>query len=219
MTQIFIHSLLLFVALFLKQENNEVFEWQLRKSESGIVVYSRDVEGSNFKELKSIFEIKTSLSSVVALLKDFDSYPQWVYRCGESKLLKKISYKESIHYQTVVAPWPVDNRDFIVRVFLNQDTVSGKIVQTGQCLPNYLPPMKDHVRIQLFNAKWTITPLQNGFLKIEYQLMVDPGGNVPAWLVNLAVVDGPFDTAVGMKRMLLKEKYSKANIPDIKESN
>lgn len=208
---------ILAVKIILSQTSYQ--NWQLRKSENGIVVYSRDVEGSNFKELKSVFQIKTSLSSVVALLKDFDSYPQWVYRCGESKLLKKISFKESIHYQTVVAPWPVDNRDFIVHVFLNQDTVSGKIVQTGQCLPNYLPPMKDHVRIQLFNAKWTITPLQNGFLKIEYQLMVDPGGNVPAWLVNLAVVDGPFDTAVGMQGMLLKEKYLKANIPEIKEFN
>lgn len=198
-------------------QNSPKNEWQLRKQEQGISVYSKDFENSKFKELKSIFQIKTSLTSVVALLKDFESYPGWVYRCGESYKVKQISETVSLHYQTVVAPWPVDDRDFIVHVVIQQDPVTGIVTQKGNAVIDSKPEVKGRVRIKTFKANWKITPLKDGFVQIEYQLMVDPGGSVPAWLVNLAVVDGPFDTALAMKEWLFKEKYQSAKISFIKE--
>ncbi|HXD94398.1 MAG TPA: hypothetical protein VNX01_14425, partial [Bacteroidia bacterium] len=81
----------------------------MKKEENGIAVYSRKTINSNFRELKSIAYVKTSLSSIVALLDDWETYTQWVYKCGESKTLKRIANTELIHYQTVVAPWPAEN--------------------------------------------------------------------------------------------------------------
>src|ERR1035437_2289660 len=106
-----------FVSLFViylsfSSFNIQKDDWQLKKQENGIAVYTRDDENSAFKELKAVAYLKTSLSSIVALLYDWDAYPQWVYRCGKSSTLKIINEKELIHYQTVVAPWPIENRDF-----------------------------------------------------------------------------------------------------------
>ena len=81
-------------------------DWKLKKNENGIVVYSRKTASSDFRELKSILYLKTSLNSIVALINDRASYPQWVYKCGQATVLKKISESELIHYQTVTAPWP-----------------------------------------------------------------------------------------------------------------
>ena len=67
------------------------------------------------------------------------------------------------------------------------------------------------------SAQWIIIPEKNGVLNAEYRLLVEPGGNIPAWLVNLAVVDGPFDTNLKMKEWLFKEKYQKAKVSFIKE--
>ena len=191
--------------------------WHLKKFEKGISVYTRQIENSRLIELKSDFQIKTSLSSIVALLNDFESYPQWVYRCEKSYVAKKISDMEFIQYQSVKAPWPVDNRDILIYKKLSQDPITKVITQKAYAMPEFIPKVAKHVRVLLFKAQWTITPLQNGLVNVEYQLLVDPGGSIPAWLVNLAVVDGPYDTELNMKEWLMKDKYQKAVIPYIKE--
>lgn len=190
--------------------------WQLKKAEDGIEVYTRKDENSSFKELKSVVILKTSLSSIVALLTDFESYPDWVYRCGTSRTVKRINDAEMIHYQEVTAPWPVDSRDFIVDMKVVQNPVTKVITISSTCLPDYIPRIDDHVRITNFKASWTLMPKKDGNVELVYQLLVDPGGNVPAWLVNLAVVEGPFETTMHLRDRVKKDKYQKAILPFIK---
>ena len=162
-------------------------------------------------ELKAVFQIKTSLSSIVALLNDVESYPQWVYRCETSKILLKTSEKHLIRYQTIVAPWPVDNRDVVLEVNYSQDEKTKIVYQKVNALPNYAPKVAGHVRIPEFRAIWTLNPLKNGIVEIQYELLVNPGGVIPAWLVNMAMIDGPYDTSLNMKTWLMKEKYQFSN--------
>jgi hypothetical protein len=206
--------LLLFISIFSSAQEKK---WDLKKQENGISVYTRLAESSSFKELKSVCTIKTSLKSIVALLNDWESYPGWVYRCGKSSTLKKISDREVIHYQTVVAPWPVDSRDFVVNVKLNQDPKSGIVTIISTSNPGFIPVIPGHVRIKEFKASWTLIPKENGTTEVIYHLLVNPGGYVPAWLVNLAVVDGPYETMLNFKEEVKKEKYQKAVIDYIKD--
>jgi hypothetical protein len=198
---------------------NSKSDWNLKKDENGIAVYSRKTNSSDFKELKSIAYVKTSLNSIVSLLSDWENYTQWVYKCGESKTLKKISSTELIHYQTVVAPWPAENRDFVVNVTFTQDEKTKVVTIKSVCNANYIPHVAHHVRITEFNACWTLIPLKDGTIQVNYQLLVNPGGYVPAWLVNMAAVDGPYETMVHFKEWIIKEKYQKAKNSFIKELN
>ena len=190
-------------------------DWELKKFENGISVYTRATESSSYKELKVVFQMKTSLSSVIAILNDVDSYPQWVYRCGTSKVLKKESDKHLIRYQTIVAPWPVDNRDVVVDVITYQDEETKIVYQKVNGLPDHIPSKKDHVRIREFRATWTVKPLKNGLVEVEYELLVNPAGSIPAWVVNMAMTDGPYETSLKMKERFMNEKYQKATFPFI----
>lgn len=203
------------IGLFQADAQKDV--WVLKKQEQGISVYTRNTEGSSFKELRSSVILKTSLSSIVALLNDWESYPEWVYRCGKSSTIKKFSENEVIHYQTVIAPWPVDSRDFVVNVKLTQDPITKIITIVSASKPDYIPKTEGFVRITDFRASWTLIPKPDGMVEVNYQLMVDPGGYVPAWLVNLAVVDGPYETKLNLKKWVMKDKYQKAVISYIKE--
>ena len=199
------------------QDNKPADTWQLKKFESGIAIYVRNVDNSKFKELKSVTIYKSSLSGLISLIDDFESYPEWVYKCGVSKTIIKNSDTDLIHYQSVTAPWPVENRDFVVQVRLQQDPVTKVVTQTATSIPDYVPGVAGHIRIREFKAQWILIPLKNGNIEADYQLLVNPGGILPAWLVNLAVIDGPFETALNMKTWLTKEKYQKASLSFIKE--
>lgn len=191
--------------------------WQLKKDEKGVTVYTRLAENSAFKELKAVACIKTSISSIVGLLYDFEKYPEWVYKCGASGTLKTISEKELIHYQTVIAPWPISNRDFIVNIKIRQDEITKVVYIKSYATGTYIPVFPDYVRIMNFNASWTLTPKKDGTVEIVYQLLVDPAGAVPAWAVNMAIVDGPFETMNKIKERVFKEEYQKAKFSFIKE--
>ncbi|MCE9540165.1 MAG: START domain-containing protein [Bacteroidetes bacterium] len=192
-------------------------DWLLKKNEKGVTVYTRNSENSVFKELKAVAYLKTSISSIVGLLYDFEKYPEWVYKCGTSGTLKKISEKELIHYQTVIAPWPISNRDFIVNIKIGQDEITKVVSIKSYAKGTYIPVFPNYVRIMNFNASWTLTPQKDGSVEIVYQLLVDPAGAVPAWAMNMAIVDGPFETMNKIKERVFKEEYQKAKIPFIKE--
>ncbi len=192
-------------------------EWTLKKYSDGVAVYNRDLDTSSIKELKAVTQIKTTLSGFIALLEDRETYPKWVYKCGKSYLVKKISESEGYYYQNVLAPWPIDNRDFVVHVKVVQDPKTKVVVQTSTCVPGFIPKVEGHVRITQFKAVWTLTPMKNGFVNCEYQLLVHPGGNIPAWLVNLAAIDGPFETTVNLRIWVLQQKYQKTKLSFIEE--
>lgn len=189
--------------------------WELKKVENGITIYTRATETSDYKELKAVFQIKSSMSSIIAILNDVEAYPEWVFRCETSKVLKKNSDQHLVRYQTVVAPWPVDNRDVVVEVKTYQDAKTKIVYQKVNALPDYAPQLKNHVRIREFRATWTLKPLKNGIVEVEYELLVNPAGAIPAWIVNMALVDGPYETSLKMKERILYEKYQKINYPFI----
>jgi hypothetical protein len=191
--------------------------WVLKKNEQGVSVYSRKTSESDIKELKSVIYLKTSLKSIVALIDDWESYPQWVYQCGVSSTLKKISDTEGMHYQTVLAPWPAEDRDFVVNIKLTQDEKTGVVTIRSTCDPDYIPQVDDHVRVTKLSSFWTLAPMKDGTIQVCNQILVDPGGNIPAWLVNMAAVEGPYQTMVHLKEMVLKKKYQDAKITFIKD--
>ena len=111
------------------------------------------------------------------------------------------------------------NRDFVVNVKLAQDEKTRIVTIKSTCKADYIPKVAKHVRITEFNACWTLVPLKDGTVQINYQLLVNPGGYVPAWLVNMAAVDGPYETMVHFKEWIVKDKYQKARTTLIKELN
>jgi hypothetical protein len=210
--------LLLFVCSFCFSQNNKD-NWHLYKSEDGISIYSRLIDGSSYKEIKSVFTVKTSLSSILALIYDWDSYPQWNYRCGESKTLKKISDTELIHYQTTDIPWPAKDQDFVIDIKLEQDEKTRVVLIRSTNMPTYIPPYEGRTRITDLKALWTLTPLKDGSIQLVYEFQVKPGTYVPTWLVNAAVLSGPYETMSNFREWLKKEKYQKAKNTLIKELN
>jgi hypothetical protein len=216
----FKNRILIFLYLFLSlcgfsqpAQNN----WSIKKDADGIAIYTRKAANSDFKELKAVFYLKTSLCSIVALVDDWENYSNWVYKCGQSTILKKVSDRELIHYQTVLVPWPLDKRDFIVTTVLSQDEKTKIITIKSTANPKYIPDNPGFVRIPQLDACWILTPLKDGIIEVTYQLLVNPGGNIPVWIVNMVVVDGPFQTMVNFKQWVMKPKYQAAKLSCIKE--
>ena len=48
--------------------------------------------------------------------------------------------------------------------------------------------------IKDYFSQWKVTIVNDNLLHIDYRAEVNPSGNIPAWLYNLAVTKGPNTT-------------------------
>jgi hypothetical protein len=191
--------------------------WELKKDQDGIRVFSRSADNSRFNELKVEMTLSAKLSSLAALVLDIDNYPGWSFNTEKSYVLKKISPSELFFYTLIHSPWPASNRDLAVHLNLSQEEASKILSIRAECVPNYIPPKKDIVRVPLSIEQWTVTPLPGDKIRIEYQLKLDPGASVPPWLINLFSTKGPYETFTHLRQQIQKDRYRNAVISFIRD--
>ncbi len=192
-------------------------KWELKKDKDNIAVYTRKNINSDFKELKCVTTVKSSLSSIVKILTDYDHYPDWVYHCPTARLVKKINDKDLYYYYVIEAPWPVDDRDMAAHMKISQENKTKVVSVTADIADGIVPVNKDMVRVTQFHSVYTLTPKKNGMVEIDLEMGTEPGGNVPAWLINSVIVKGPFNTQLIMNRLLQSSTYKTARLSFITE--
>jgi len=96
-------------------------DWKLEKNKNGIKVYSYAAKGESLKQVKSNFTIKASLSCLLAVISDVPHYTDWISNCSKATLLKKISPTEQLYYSISDVPWPISNRDLVMKNKIHQN--------------------------------------------------------------------------------------------------
>lgn len=168
-----------------------------------------------FKSIKASFTVKARLSQLVAFLQDVNNYCDWQYNTIRAQLLKKISEQEVMYYTEIAAPWPVSNRDMVVQLKFSQDAKTKVVTIVMKSVPEWAPE-KDHiVRVPMSLATWTVVPLSSSLLKIEYFILIDPGGSVPPWMINMVSAQAPYDSFKTLKYKIREKKFANVKVPFI----
>jgi len=199
----------LLVILFLS--GNTIFaqeKWKLIDNSDGMKIYTREYEGSNFKELKISFTINAPLSSIVSVLDEIDKYPQWIYTCTESKVIEPKVDGKSTYYVLMDLPWPVSDRDMVLKSKMVQDPITLEISVDSKAISGEVAEKKDVIRILKNNISWRMKPISKNQTHIDYYVKSKPSGSVPSWLGNMTVDLGPKKTM-----MALKERAEKKVVP------
>lgn len=189
--------------------------WNLISEKDGIKVYSKAVETSKVKAVRVECFMKSSASQLVHLLMDLPVASEWVSHTKSCTLVKKISPSELFYYSEVGLPWPLENRDFVAHIKVTQDPDTKIVTVNAPAVPGWVAEKKGIVRITHSIGHWVITPLQQDQVKVEYTLQVDPGGIIPAWMVNMLAAQGPTESFKNMRKQLLLPRYKNVNLPFI----
>jgi hypothetical protein len=199
--KLFLVSILIFAFVAVMAQGN----WELKKNENGIAVYTRKAATGNLKELRVVCELNATKAQLISTLQDIGNYNDWVYSNKKSEILKSLSPHKIIYYTESRLPWPIKDRDLIVQ--LDIDSGPEILEIQAKSLPEYLPQNKKFVRVPYSLAKWKVTQAAENKLKVDYTFSVDPGGSIPAWLVNATMAIGPYNSFAKLRKVL-KEKNS-----------
>ncbi|WP_299139558.1 START domain-containing protein [uncultured Vibrio sp.] len=184
-------------------------EWKLVRDKKGIEVYNRKIEGNDFKEFRAEADIKANLTSIIALFTDTSVGTQWVENIDEMEEIEHFSEAHTVTKTYTKAPWPVSDREAIVENFIEQDPDTLIVIINQHGRPNYRQNEdKSVVRVAHLESRWILTPLDNNTTHISYQVLSDPGGSIPSWLINMVAVSQPYKTLLGLSEMLDSHAYS-----------
>ena len=191
-------TLLLFLVSSLTAE-----DWRLRKDADGVRIYTRKTSESPVEQFRGTVHLSASVESVVSLIEDMESAPQWIHYCRLGKTLAKTP-QGTYTYTITKLPWPMNDRDVVVLNKKSQDK-SGIVTIDFTAAPEYIPNKENMVRISKLKGSWRLSPEKGGMVGVEYTVLSDPGGGISPWMTNMGIVDQPFKTLQNMKNMLNKQ--------------
>jgi hypothetical protein len=178
--------------------------WDLVKEKAGIKVYTKTESGSEYKAFKAEMQVNCKIENIIEVLKNMNSLNGWVVNIKGVKLLKAED-NEQFYYIETSLPWPFDRRDMVYHfqyITLNKEQV--RVIVTG--VPEYIQPREGIVRMVKTNGYWLLTSVDSLNTVITYQMHVEPGGSIPAWLANLFIENVPFSTFRELRNIVQEPK-------------
>lgn len=180
----------------------------LRYNNDWLKIFTCPVPSSDFLSFVAVAEVDAPQHAVLALLFDVDVATEWVWKTKEMKVLQELPGSEGrIVYQLVTAPWPVADREIITKSQGYRDPETQEVFIRLECLPDFLPRHPKNVRVPELQGGWNIIPVSEKKCRVVFRLHIEPGGEIPSWLANIAVIDTPYHTLVNLRDMVKKDKY------------
>lgn len=181
--------------------------WTFEKEKDGIKVFTRPSPESPFAEFRATMQLNQPVHALVAVLQDIENMPQWAFNVSHSGFIKEPTATEQFFYTEVSLPFPFANRDAVYRNNYYWYNDSSLLIVDIQMLPAYMEEKENLVRIPLGKGSWRVKVLDDKTLEVTFQMLVDPGGNVPAWLANMFIDDTPVYTLSHLREVIVKEEY------------
>jgi len=189
--------------------------WEMVKEANNTKVYTRKTSASDYEQIRIVTKVQAPISEIVNSLEDVNYHQEWVYETKETKLLEKRGVGDFEYYALMNMPFPVKDRDIIIGVKRSQDPNSKVVDIKSFALLNKMPEQSKRIRIKTFLSTYKISPLDNGWVEVDYFMAADPGGKLPAWIVNMFTVKGPVATMESMVELIDSDYYKGKKVEGI----
>lgn len=180
--------------------------WKEISSDDGILVWAKDVEGSDVVAFRGEAVIDAPIAKVAQVLSDTSRKLEWVADCKAAKDIEMISPLDRIEYSHIGTPWPLTDREFVFRVKVEGDRAAKRMVIRFSSIDDDRVPMpKNRVRGRLIQSIYTLTSLEDGNkARLRIEIHADPAGAVPKWLVNAFQRRWPHVTLTNIRKQAAK---------------
>jgi len=180
--------------------------WEFIKEKDGVKVFTRNETNSSLKAFRGEIIFKADIDKVNLLVGDANNLDWWDKAICLKKILEFQKNKFIKYYIVYDVPWPLSKRDLTLEALISIDPVTGVRTVSAKPLLNVIPENKDMVRIKQYWQKWTVQPMNSGYVHEIIEGFVDPLGNVPAWLYNMTVTETPINVLKALRERTLSSK-------------
>ena len=181
--------------------------WEKIHNEKGVTVYQRESSLGDLPDFKAKTRIQASLFDIIAVIRDVDRREEWVFRCKDSKVVKRYTDFEVLLYHRTDSPWPTSDRDAAITTHLYEQIPGKEYLAHFRGVKNDLIPVNDDaVRLPIIEGYYRLNFISAQETQVTYFVHLDPGGYLPRWLVRMTTHEFPTETLIGLKGQVEKTK-------------
>jgi hypothetical protein len=194
-------------------DTGKSYGWRLiAETKDGIRAYKRNVPGSKLLAFKGEGVLDVPLAKAFQVLFDTTRATEWIADLKECRVVREISDTEYIEYDRVgTPPLIMKNRDFVSRVTMFAHPKRKTLVMHYEPATDpSVPAGSGNVRGEIAWGEYNLISIDHGRrTQMTAEILCDPKGGVPQWLVNWFQQSWPLDTFRKMRR-----QAAKPDIPD-----
>jgi hypothetical protein len=196
-------------AMLLAPRAGDAAPWERVGEQDGVTVWRREVSGSPLVEFRGEARVPVDFRQVLAVLHDPTRKTEWMEGCVEFRRLETRGPGQSVVYLRMGSTFPlVSDRDVVLAsdVDLWRDRRQVKVTVTATEHAS-APPRDGAVRMPRLDATWTLVARGPEATDVTYQVRADPGGAIPAWVVNLVSRKVPLRTLSRLRAQVQRPGY------------
>ena len=173
--------------------------WSVIEEERGITVSRREQPGCGLPSFRGQGPVRGGVLQILALMLDSSSVSLWANGVNESHTLKRIDENVELIYLYSDLPWPVRDRDMIVRRTVEVVKPGEEFYIHLKCEPTAAAEVDGAVRVKKCKSGFRLRRLDASNTEIDYEMNLDPAGLLPKWAGSYVAKHVPFKTLVALE--------------------
>ena len=179
------------------------------KTEFTIIVEKKNSPEDEVYTYRGTTTMLISIERIAYVLDDTEGKIEWVSRLEEENRLEgnPFSYS-SIAYQHYNLSWPVSDRDYVIEskwTVIKNMKLPTAVLSIKSIIRDDVPEIKGRVRGQLDRLVYKLEKLESNQTRVTVEIMVNPKGLLPNFMINLIQKDWPITTLRQLNAQALKD--------------
>lgn len=162
-------------------------QWEEVHRDELVTVYRMQVENDPVLALKGEGTLDIPMGKILSVVMDVERRAEWMEQVESAEIVKQFSPRDRIVYLHLDPPWPIRDRDAVLRETLEVDRANNKIVLHLKSVEDPARPKRDdRIRAHIRRATFELSPVDGGKrTAMVAESHADPKGSIPKWIVNL----------------------------------
>jgi hypothetical protein len=176
---------------------------ELTQDREGIKVYTCSSGSDKLKTVRvELLAHNATIAELERIIDKVPDYVNWHYQVIEASVLERKSANEMVYRTRLSTPALIDDREMIVRLKKKKDPTGKRMDISIHTDPFPYPADQKLIRVPESHTTWIVKAVNDKTIHITYTLSMDPGGWLPAFVVNEALTVGPYEMFSKLKKML-----------------
>jgi hypothetical protein len=203
-------------------------EWDFKQEKNGIKIWTQKTPGNALLKGRAQFRVKSTLGGIVKIVYDANVHKENnMMKVNSLESVRAPGYYSAFNTFIQAMPFPFETREFVLLSQHLQNPQTKEIELNAVAAPNKIPPSDCCVRLVHLHNRYTLTPLKNGEVDINFFWEIDMGGAFPYVLQNMALPDVLYETMDGFRNLIAKYSNDKfdyisepnTNMPDVRNTS
>jgi hypothetical protein len=173
--------------------------WTVIDKDRGITVSKRVAPGCPLPSFRGQGRIKGNVLQLLSLMLDLKAVNAWAYGVDSSKPIKRIDERSHLIYLTSDLPWPVRDRDMVVRSEVEVIKPAQEFRISLHCEPSAQPEKSGLIRVKQCESTLTLRKVDAETTEVDYVMTLDPAGYLPRWSTEWVTKATPMKTLIALE--------------------